>query len=152
MNLHYFEDASLGQQEFLSKLALDSNAYYGYRTLSDEDAIKVFFISEESFKNGLFRVMIVEGIVIGFYGLVKKEMNTLSHMFVKPEFIGKGYGKILFKEALRAAKQELKWEALMWESDPHSAWFYRRMGAKQIGENICPLNPAYKSPLFVIIF
>jgi GNAT superfamily N-acetyltransferase len=73
-------------------------------------------------------------------------VNVLSHFFLEPEFIGKGYGRILFHEVIRTAKEELHWEAFQWESDPHAAWFYQRMGAKRIGELPCPLNPKFKTP------
>lgn len=92
--------------------------------------------------------------IIGFYGLVceqkeDKRLNILSHFFLKPTYIGKGFGKILFKETIRAAKDELKWEGFTWESDPHAAWFYKKMGAKQIGDNPCPLNHAFRAPVFI---
>lgn len=152
----YFEEASQNQSAFLIQFAMDSNAIYGYRTVSDEEAKKVFLITEQNFKKGLIRLMKMNSEIIGFYGLLcektdGKEINIFSHCFLKPEFIGKGYGKILFHEAMRAAHEDLGWEGLLWESDPNAAWFYRKMGAKQIGENPCPLNPAYKAPVFIYI-
>jgi len=153
----YFEEASSDQAEFLTQLAMDSNATYGYRNVSDQEVLQVFLVKEEHFKKGLIRLMKKGSEIIGFYGLMNleekegKQVHTLSHLFLKPKFIGKGYGRILFQEAMRTAREELQWEALLWESDPHAEWFYRKMGAKKVGENPCPLNPFYKSSVFVYI-
>jgi GNAT superfamily N-acetyltransferase len=137
---------------------LRANAIYQYRSVSEEEARQVFLVQERHFRNGILQLMKDDGKFIGFYGLTHwkendgKETNILSHFFLEPEFIGKGYGKILFREVIRAAKEELNWEGFLWESDPHAAWFYKKMGARQIGENPCPLNPKYKAPVFVFTF
>lgn len=150
-----FESANLEQAEFLTDLALKSNAIYHYRCVSDAEARPVFLVQEQHFQKGVIRIMKDEGKLIGFFGLASwteengSTTNILSHLFLEPEFIGKGYGKILFLEAVRVAKEELHWEAFQWESDPNAAWFYRKMRAKQLGENQCRLNPNHKTPVFV---
>jgi len=150
----HFENASPAQAEFLTQLAMDSNNVYGYRSVSDEEAIKVFMVTPEHFEKGIIRLMKAGSDLIGFYGLFceereGKKLNILSHFFLKPEYIGKGFGRKLFQEAMRAASEDLKWKGILWESDPNAAWFYEKMGAKQVGENPCPLNPAYKAPVFI---
>ena len=145
-----FEPARLDQAEFLTDLGLRSNAVYQYRSVSDEEARAVFVVKEWHIEEGIVRLMKDRRKIVGFYGLTCEQgINKLSHFFLEPESIGKGYGKILFLEAMRAAKEELKWEMLEWESDPHAAWFYEKMGAERIGENPCPLNPLYKAPVFM---
>lgn len=153
----YFESASTDDAEMLTDFALKSNAIYKYRTVSDKEARKVFQVTDAHFKNGVIRLLKDSSGVIGFYGLTRwkekngNERNILSHLFVKPDFITKGYGTILFQEAMRVAKEELRWDALEWESDPNAAGFYDKMGAKKIGENPCPLNAKFKAPVYVYI-
>ena len=151
-----FQDADLALAEYLTQLALDSNAFYSYRTVSDKEAEKVFLVKEEHFKRGIIRLMKVCDEIIGFFGIYHEEKegkttNCLSHLFLHPDFIGKGYGKLLFQEAMRAAEQELCWEGVIWESDPHAADFYRKMGARKIGDNPCILNPSFRSPVFIYV-
>lgn len=152
-----FETARIDQAEFLTDLGLRANAVYQYRCVSDAQARSIFLLQDRHFNDGIIRLMKDEGKLIGFYGLIRwkesdgKETNILSHFFLEPESIGKGYGKILFHEVLRVARDELHWEAFQWESDPHAAWFYQKMGAKCLGENPCPLNPDYKAPVFVYL-
>jgi GNAT superfamily N-acetyltransferase len=140
-----FESASFDQVEYLTDLALRSNGIYQYRTVTDEEARSVFTVELRHLTDGVVRLMKDRGSIVGFYGLCD---HQLSHLFLEPEYIGKGYGKLLFSEAMRTAKEELKWPTITWESDPNAAWFYRKMGAIQVGENECPLNPSYKAPVF----
>lgn len=150
----YFENASLDQASYLTQLALDSNAIYNYRTVTDEEALKVFAVTKNHFDNGIVCLMKSSEEILGFFGLAcwKDDndmiINSLSHLFLKPPYIGQGYGKILFLEAMRMAKEQLGWETLLWKSDPNAAWFYRMMGAKKIGETPCVLSPENKLPLF----
>ncbi|MFI5343439.1 MAG: GNAT family N-acetyltransferase [Chlamydiales bacterium] len=117
---------------------------------------RFFLVTEEHISKGIVRILKRDEEIIGFYGIVThneggNEMNILSHLFLIPEEIGKGYGKILFNEAMRAAREELHWSGLLWESDPNAAWFYKKMGAKMIGRNLCPLNPDHRAPVFIFI-
>jgi len=144
-----FADACLDQADYLTDLGMRSNAIYQYRTVTDEEARAVFLVSEWHINNGVIRLMIEDDKIIGFYGLaVENGVNILSHFFLEPAYIGRGYGKLLFIEAMRVAKEELYWDVLQWESDPNAAWFYAKMGAEPIAENICPLNPQLKAPVF----
>ncbi len=150
----HFEAATLEQADFLTNLAMEANSTYHYRNVSERDAKKVFLVEKIHFEKGIVRVMKKGDEIIGFYGLMtagegERKINLLTHLFLRADYIGKGYGKALFKEAMRVAEEELYWEALLWESDPHAAWFYKKMGAKKIGENPCPLNLAYRAPVFI---
>ncbi|HSX03862.1 MAG TPA: GNAT family N-acetyltransferase [Rhabdochlamydiaceae bacterium] len=154
----FFENATEEQSDFLVQFAMDSNAVYGYRTISEEEARDFFHLCKHNFEKGIVRLMKGPSGIMGFYGLARhsdKEdgawVNLLTHLFLKPKFIGQGYGKMLFQDAMRTAREELHWEALFWESDPNAAWFYEKMGAKHVGENPCNLNPDYRAPIFVYI-
>lgn len=154
--LIHFKEASLDQAEFLTQLAMDSNATYRYRTVSDEKAKEIFQISANNFKKGVVRIMLLGSEIIGFYGLKDeivngKVLHTLSHLFLKPGFIGKGYGRTLFQEVIRVAKEELGWSQITWESDPNAEWFYKKMGAQKIADRPSNFNPTYRAPIFTYL-
>jgi hypothetical protein len=65
--------------EFLTQLALDSNAIYHYRTASDQEAVKVFCVTEEHLKKGIIRLMMEGSDVIGFFGLFSLHLHILNH-------------------------------------------------------------------------
>jgi GNAT superfamily N-acetyltransferase len=153
-----FEPAEPHEAEFLTRLSIDSNAHWNYRKASPATVNQIFTVTPQHIKNGTVRLMKKQNEIIGFLGLRNREakdgkrVNELTFLFLKRDYIGKGYGKLLFQEAVRIAKEELGWQAMLWESDPFAAPFYKKMGAKQIGSNICPLNNNYNSPLFVLAF
>jgi N-acetylglutamate synthase-like GNAT family acetyltransferase len=71
---------------------------------------------------------------IGFYTLIlQKDTALLENLFVKPEYMGQGLGKLLFQHALEQAR-ELGVRKLTLESDPNAKDFYEHMGMKQTGE------------------
>ncbi len=76
----------------------------------------------------------------GFYALVTSEGTTeLDHLWVLPELIGKGIGRQLLQHALdRAAAVGVT--AVEIVSDPNAEGFYRKAGAKQIGEVISEIE------------
>jgi GNAT superfamily N-acetyltransferase len=77
--------------------------------------------------------------LIGFYTLIlqqdmgQKNTAILENLFIKPDSIGQGIGKLLFQHAQEQAKQ-LGVRKLTLESDPNAREFYEHMGMKQIGE------------------
>lgn len=152
-----FEPARVDQAKQLTALAMESNAHWNYRNASSNVVKSVLGITAEQIKCDTVRVMMEGGEIVGFFALKRRPnimcltMNELSFFFLKPKYIGKGYGKLLFQEMKRVAKDELGWSALIWDSDPFAAGFYRKMGAKEIGFAPCPLNLRYQAPLFVLV-
>lgn len=72
--------------------------------------------------------------LVGFYTLIlRQDTGVLENLFIKPDYIGKGIGKLLFQHALQQAKQ-LGMKKLSLESDPNAKDFYEHMGMKQTGE------------------
>ncbi|HSX12060.1 MAG TPA: GNAT family N-acetyltransferase [Rhabdochlamydiaceae bacterium] len=153
----FFEDASPEEFELLEQLAMDSSAFCGYCAVLEEGMKNPFCICKDHF-DGTVRVMKNQSGIMGFYALHRNIdaedgtwVNLLSHLFLKPEYIGHGYGRALFEEAMRAARDELHWEALFWESFPKAVGFYKKMGAQQVGETPCSINPEYKSQILVYL-
>lgn len=70
----------------------------------------------------------------GFYSLAMREMDAvLDHLWIAPEWMGRGLGGELLGHAMRTAR-ELGAARLEIDSDPHAEAFYRRMGAVRVGE------------------
>lgn len=142
-----YSPANPDDAESLTQFALESNSFYRYRTVSDEEARQVFILRKEDFLTSFVALMKLNNELIGFYSLKAKKPQELGHLFLKPSHIYQGFGVLLFNKAMDHAKS-LGWEKLEWESDPNAAKFYEKMGAKLIGKNPCRLNPNYESPVF----
>lgn len=129
--------------ETLTDLALKSNAYWGYRNISDEKAREILGVQSIDFDPELssLRIMKEADKIIGFFGLrASDDQQELYHFFLSPQYIHKGYGRLLWNEAVRVAINERQWKTLEFDSDPFAANFYEHMGAFQIGEKPCPLH------------
>lgn len=75
-----------------------------------------------------------EGKAIAFYAFSQDEEDwELNHLWVLPEYIGKGIGKQLLQHAFERCKL-LNITALKIYADPNAQTFYEKMGAKKISE------------------
>jgi GNAT superfamily N-acetyltransferase len=74
------------------------------------------------------------GAVRGFHALAPAGDDwTLEHLWVLPDCIGTGVGRLLFEHAAATARAGGA-AALAIEADPHAEGFYRHMGARRVGE------------------
>jgi len=82
------------------------------------------------------RVAELAGKVIGFAGLSMLEgRRHLEHLWLQPGLIGRGYGRALFQEAVRAARAVGDTE-LRIKADPNAEPFYLKMGAVRVGLDV----------------
>jgi GNAT superfamily N-acetyltransferase len=78
--------------------------------------------------------------ILGFYALiVSGDKATLDHLWIDPKYIGMGLGRELFNHAVEKAA-EMKASVIEVESDPNAEDFYKRMGARRIGETTSELD------------
>ena len=71
---------------------------------------------------------------IGFYALSREGTTfDLEHMWVEPGHMGGGVGAGMFRHAIERVR-EGRGRRLRIVSDPNAEGFYRRMGARRIGE------------------
>jgi GNAT superfamily N-acetyltransferase len=115
----------------LTELALRSKAYWGYDAAfmdACHDAL-TFSVADAAQTT----VAEVAGRVIGLCTLVlDSDPPELRDMFVAPQAIGRGVGRLLWRDAVeRARRAGCRWFKI--ESDPNAQGFYERMGAVQVG-------------------
>jgi len=72
--------------------------------------------------------------IVGCCALAFNEpVAELEHMWIRPEHIGTGLGRVLFNH-IKERAVNLKINALEISADPNAEGFYERMGATRIGE------------------
>lgn len=126
--------------EKLSHIALTAKAYWKYPESwlflwKDVLTIMPEFISE----NEVY-TMTEKGEIVGFYALsVGGDMAKLEHLWISPENIGSGIGRKLFAHALEKSIL-LKAKKMEIESDPNAEVFYKKMGAKRIGNIVAEIE------------
>jgi GNAT superfamily N-acetyltransferase len=87
--------------------------------------------------------------VLGFYSLTLERRPDLTHLWVLPVAMGRGFGRALFEHAVEQARA-LGLVSFEIEADPNAEEFYLHMGAKRIGTNVSEIDGACRQlPLLI---
>ena len=118
----------------LTTIALEAKRHWGYPEHWIRHWESDLTISSDFIRDNHVYVAEENGEIRGFYALcVADNKAELEHMWVTPAVIGTGVGKELFLDAMERAAQ-LDVGSVEIVADPNAAGFYKRMGARQIGE------------------
>ncbi|MFD9289308.1 GNAT family N-acetyltransferase [Streptomyces sp. NPDC060030] len=134
----------------LTALALRSKAHWGY-----DEAFMAACRDELTVRPGELtggRVLVAEddGRVLGFTTLAgEPPTGSLGMMFVEPDAIGRGTGRLLFEQTLAHARG-LGFVRLTIDADPNAEPFYSAMGAERIGATPSGSIPGRELPLLEI--
>jgi GNAT superfamily N-acetyltransferase len=142
------QDATL-----LSALALRSKAYWGYSEEFMAACKDELNYTSKQFEGPQYcgHVCLASGVPIAFYLLEKTSdsIAELDALFVEPEYIGKGVGRLLIEHAKKQAKQ-LGYITIVIQGDPHAEHFYTSVGALHSGTRESGSIPGRQLPLFII--
>lgn len=140
------ERAEPGDCDELTKLAFRSKAHWGYdKKLLDawRDELSV---SESMISEFISYKAEKDGKIIGFWCREPKEELSEGRLFVDPDSIGTGVGKLLWTAVMNEARS-LGLRFLTWEADPNAEAFYKKMGAIKIEEKESPVVPGRMLPI-----
>jgi GNAT superfamily N-acetyltransferase len=118
----------------LSRIALAAKRHWGY----PEHWMEIW-APQLTFDGGYFEVneswaAEVVGEPVAFYTLLDKEGAAwVENLWVTPDSIGNGLGRLLFQHALGLARSR-GYKILRLEADPNALGFYEKMGMHKIGE------------------
>lgn len=126
--------AKANEFEILTDVSIKSEAYWGY----DEEYMKgfkeLYKVTEEFINNNSTFIIEEDENIIGFYSiLIEKNETSLEYFFIEPNYIGKGYGKLLWKHMIENCKN-FRIKEFFIVTSPQAKEFYTKMGAVQIGE------------------
>ncbi|KZE46356.1 N-acetylglutamate synthase [Brevibacillus parabrevis] len=144
--------AYVNEAAALSELCFRSKAYWGYSDEFMETCRDDLTVTADYISTGLVYVLEEDNELRGFMGLEQEEQTgswLLKDLFVDPDSIGKGYGKLLWGHMLGLAR-ELGIENISIHSDPHAEPFYVARGARRIGEVVSSVFPGRKLPLLEV--
>lgn len=118
----------------LTKIAISAKRHWKYPEAWIQHWLPQLIISPEYISANEVWMIIDEEKTIGFYALSQDEEGyQLGHLWVLPEYIGKGLGKQLLQHAFEQCKL-LNISALTIYADPNAQAFYEKMGAKKVDE------------------
>jgi GNAT superfamily N-acetyltransferase len=121
--------------ERLREIAVSAKAHWGYELERVREWAETGDFEPESLSRRLVYVAEAQGEPIGWASLVPRgEVGWLEDLWVEPQWIGRGVGRLLFEhvavEARRLGAQRLEWEA-----EPHARGFYERMGGTYVRDS-----------------
>lgn len=146
-----FRRAIPEETDLLRDMTLEGVKYWGHH-LTHPQLIEEFGRNElptaDYIRNSPVYVMEERERPIGFFGLTLKEDEQyvdLHYLFLDTSYIGQGYGKKLWQEALLRAGQ-YGFDRLRILSDPGALGFYEAMGA--VLEKDVELRPGFALGLY----
>jgi len=134
------QHATTNQAETLTQIAFAAKRHWGYPEHWIQIWSPILTITPEFIEQYETYVASITDEPAGFCAIsIKGDKASVEHMWISPEYMGKGIGAELFRYLLSRCK-ELGAHVLEIESDPNAQGFYERMGAKKVGEVVNDLD------------
>lgn len=141
------------QAGLVSSLAFRSKAHWGYSAEFMAACRRELTFAAEQINAPQFSffVCMVDDSVVGFHALerIDPDLVELEALFVFPERIGCGFGRVLIEHAKDFARR-LGASSLIIQGDPHAEKFYLAAGARRTGSRESCSIPGRQLPLFCI--
>ncbi|MGK0465681.1 MAG: N-acetylglutamate synthase-like GNAT family acetyltransferase [Clostridium sp.] len=139
--------AKVDEYEILTKIAIESESYWNYDSEHIEKFKSFYRVTEEFISNNSTFVIEKDGNIVGFYGFISENNEpSLEYLYIDPQYINKGYGKLLWKHMVENCKKNnIKEFSIV--TSPQAKEFYTKMGALQVGEIESLVKRGRKIPL-----
>ena len=129
--------AKINEAKVLTKLTMESKAYWGYSDEFMQNCCEELTITHNKISNPKLHYYVAESNaeILGYHALeiLDESKIELEAIFVYPQYIGKGVGKVLINHA-KDLVVELGAEKMIIQGDPNAERFYIAAGAKKVGE------------------
>ncbi|WP_081743192.1 GNAT family N-acetyltransferase [Acetivibrio clariflavus] len=144
--MYYIRPAEKNDVEELNRVAYESEAYWGYDLEYMKRFEEIYRITEDYIIANPTFVFLETNRIIGFYSLlVHDNKPELELFYIKPQYIGKGYGKEMWNHLIDYCKRmDIKFFYLV--TSPQAKGFYEKMGAVVIDEVDSLLREGRKIP------
>jgi GNAT superfamily N-acetyltransferase len=128
--------ASPDEADALTRIAIAAKRHWGYPERWMERWGETLAIAPKFVRDSAVYAAVSGGEPFAFYALTQTGRKfELEHLWVSPDWIGSGVGRLLFEHAMnKAASRGAKRVEI--EADPNAEGFYLRMGARRVGENV----------------
>lgn len=121
--------------KILTEITKKSKAHWGYSEEQIEIWSEFLRVSKEYVETKSVYNLIVEDKIVGYYSFFHESENTikLDNLFILPEFIGKGFGKMLLNDFFIRLKN-IDIEKVILNSEPNAEEFYTKFGFVKVGQ------------------
>jgi GNAT superfamily N-acetyltransferase len=127
--------AALGEAAALRDLAHRSKAHWPYSAEFLAAVEPLLQLDEHDLVEHQVWVMESDGAVAGWHRVtLRGELAELEDLWLEPQHIGSGLGRVLFEHAVEIAVDH-RASRLEWDAEPYAEGFYRAMGGEEIGRS-----------------
>lgn len=119
----------------LTEITKKSKAYWGYSDKQIEEWTEQLTITKKYIANNFVYKLLLDNLTIGYYSYYHINENEVKfdNLFILPNYIGNGYGKILMSDFLcKITKTNI--EKISLYADPNAEKFYEYFGFIKIGQ------------------
>jgi ribosomal protein S18 acetylase RimI-like enzyme len=129
------EKAISSDHQILTEITKKSKAYWGYSEEQIEKWSKFLSVTPLYIDSSLVYKLTIEDQLAGYYSFLYQDEKTvkLDNLFVLPEYIGKGLGKILMNHFLSVLNKTIVKKVIL-HSEPNAEQFYAKLGFIKTGE------------------
>jgi ribosomal protein S18 acetylase RimI-like enzyme len=118
----------------LTQIAINAKRHWGYPDRWMELWNPQLTFDANYFEGNESWAAEVDGQPVAFYTLLDKDgVAWLENLWVLPEFMSRGIGRMLFQHSLNLARFR-DYNFFRLEADPNAAGFYEKMGMYKISE------------------
>jgi len=128
-----FIDAEAKHTELLRDTLITSKGHWGYSQEQLEEWKSNLKFEGDYVSRNTVKLILKDEEVIGFFAIVKSDIDELDHLWLLPKAIGKGYGNLVFEQILSECNS-LEISNFYIISDPDAEGFYLKKGALKVGE------------------
>ncbi len=143
-----FKPAQSTDLNSIRRLMRASKTYWAYDEKFLNKFMEIIGIRLDYMQKHDIQLAYLNKAMIGFYNFILHNDGVLEldNLFLHPDYIGKGFGRILWQYICETAKQLGKNEFTIW-SDPYAELFYLKMGCEKIGVRKSPMMPNRYPPV-----
>ena len=126
--------ADANDHGILTEITKKSKSYWGYSEEQMNEWSDLLTVSSDYIQVYQVYKLLVNDLTVAYYSSCNVDEQTvrLDNLFVLPENIGKGYGKLLMKDFLLKIKQS-KAKTIILDADPNAQKFYESFGFIKVG-------------------
>ena len=127
--------SNIEDDEILTEITKKSKAYWGYSDEQMESWSELLTITKNYIETNNVYKLLVDNLPVGYYSYIylsEKEVK-LDNLFVLPDYIGSGFGKLLMNDFLNRVKNSDR-KKITLDSEPNAEKFYEYFGFIKVGQ------------------
>ncbi|KQS92584.1 GNAT family N-acetyltransferase [Chryseobacterium sp. Leaf394] len=127
--------ANADDNRILTEITKRSKAYWGYSDEQINEWSDLLTITSEYIQSNEVYKLVINQSAVAYYSYFEIENNSvrLDNLFVLPENMRKGYGKLLMNDFILKIKQS-KRSRIILDADPNAQKFYESFGFVKSGQ------------------